>query len=127
MLSTSCAALYSVVCVLGIGDSRPNLHFFQYIQVYKPYTDSVPTNRVTHSTLGLVSLIMNHAQYTWSCSCDVSSPSMSHCIVASLGQKGKKMSASGKVNAFHAVHVLDSTNSILKLTPIFRICFSHKL
>ena len=38
----------------GIGVTRPNLHFFQYIQAYKPYTDSVPTNRVTHSILGLV-------------------------------------------------------------------------
>ena len=33
---------------------HPNLHFFQYIQAQKPYTDSVPTNRVTHSILGLV-------------------------------------------------------------------------
>ena len=39
----------------GIGVTRPNLHFFQYIQAYKPYTDSVPSNRVTHSILGLVS------------------------------------------------------------------------
>ena len=28
---------------------------FPILQAYKPYTDSVPTNRVTHSILGLVS------------------------------------------------------------------------
>ena len=117
VLSISWVALYSVV---WIGVTRPNLHFFQYMQAYKPSTDSLPTNRVTHSILGLVSLIMSHAQYPWSSSCDVSSPSLSK-----VWDK-KKLSASGKVNAFYAVHVLDGSNSILKLTPIFRICFSHK-
>ena len=27
---------------LGIGVTRPNIHFFQYIQAYKPYADPVP-------------------------------------------------------------------------------------
>ena len=32
------------VCMSGIGNTRPNLHFFQYIQAYKPFTDPVPPN-----------------------------------------------------------------------------------
>ena len=28
----------------GIGNTRPNLHFFQYIQAYKPFADPVPPN-----------------------------------------------------------------------------------
>ena len=28
----------------GIGVTRPNLHFFQYIQAYKPFADPVPYN-----------------------------------------------------------------------------------
>ena len=39
----------SIFCCLwasmsGIGNTRPNLHFFQYIQAYKPYADPVPCN-----------------------------------------------------------------------------------
>ena len=30
------------VSVSGIGNTRPNLHFFQYIQAYKPFADHVP-------------------------------------------------------------------------------------
>ena len=30
-------------CLWGIGVTRPNLHLFQYIQPYKPSTESVPT------------------------------------------------------------------------------------
>ena len=30
--------------VLGIGVTRPNLHFFRYIQAYKPYDEPVPPN-----------------------------------------------------------------------------------
>ena len=43
---TSWVALYSVVCVCvsGIGDTRPNLHFFQYIQANKPFSDPLPPN-----------------------------------------------------------------------------------
>ena len=41
-------------CLLRIGNTRPNLPFFQYIQAYKPCTYSVPNNKVTHSILGLV-------------------------------------------------------------------------
>ena len=48
ILYTSWVALYSVVCqcvsVSGIGNTRPNLHFFQYIQAYKPFADHVPPN-----------------------------------------------------------------------------------
>ena len=32
------------VSVSGIGVTRPNLHFFQYIQAYKPFADPVPPN-----------------------------------------------------------------------------------
>ena len=32
------------VCASGIGNTRPNLHFFQYIQAYKPFADHVPPN-----------------------------------------------------------------------------------
>ena len=32
------------VSVWGIGNTRPNLHFFQYIQAYKPFADHVPPN-----------------------------------------------------------------------------------
>ena len=28
----------------GIGNIRPNLHFFQYIQAYKPFANPVPPN-----------------------------------------------------------------------------------
>ena len=28
----------------GIGNTRPSLHFFQYIQAYKPFADPVPPN-----------------------------------------------------------------------------------
>ena len=31
-------------CLSGIGVTRPNLHFFQYIQAYKPFVDPVPPN-----------------------------------------------------------------------------------
>ena len=54
ILYTSWVALYSVVCEWvsesGIGVTRPNLHFFQYIQAYKPYTDPIPpiTNQYQH-------------------------------------------------------------------------------
>ena len=44
ILETSWVALYSDVCVSGIGNTRPNLHFFQYIQAYKPFADPVPPN-----------------------------------------------------------------------------------
>ena len=30
--------------VSGIGNTRPNLYFFQYIQAYKPFADPVPPN-----------------------------------------------------------------------------------
>ena len=30
------------VSVSGIGNTQPNLHFFQYIQAYKPFADPVP-------------------------------------------------------------------------------------
>ena len=32
------------VSVSGISNTRPNLHFFQYIQAYKPFADHVPPN-----------------------------------------------------------------------------------
>ena len=32
------------VCLWGIGNTWPNLHFFQYIQAYKPFADHVPSN-----------------------------------------------------------------------------------
>ena len=32
------------VSVSGIGNTWPNLHFFQYIQAYKPFADHVPPN-----------------------------------------------------------------------------------
>ena len=32
------------VSVSGIGNTRPNLHFFQYIQAYKPFADPVLPN-----------------------------------------------------------------------------------
>ena len=32
------------VSLSGIGVTRPNLHFFQYIQAYKPFADHVPPN-----------------------------------------------------------------------------------
>ena len=32
----------SVCGMSGIGVTRPNLHFFQYIQAYKPFADPVP-------------------------------------------------------------------------------------
>ena len=32
------------VCVSGIGNTWPNLHFFQNIQAYKPFADPVPPN-----------------------------------------------------------------------------------
>ena len=48
ILERSWVALYSVVCLSvclwGIGVTRPNLHFFQYIQAYKPFADPVPPN-----------------------------------------------------------------------------------
>ena len=48
ILETSWVALYSVVCewvsVSGISNTRPNLHFFQYIQAYKPFADHAPPN-----------------------------------------------------------------------------------
>ena len=45
ILSTNWVALYSVVCLMsGIGDTQPNLQFFQYIQAYKPFADPVPPN-----------------------------------------------------------------------------------
>ena len=44
ILETSWVALYSDVCQWGIGVTRPNLHFFQYIQAYKPFADPVPPN-----------------------------------------------------------------------------------
>ena len=28
----------------GIGNTQPSLHFFQYIQAYKPFADPVPPN-----------------------------------------------------------------------------------
>ena len=28
----------------GIGNTRPSLHFFQYIQAYKPFADPLPPN-----------------------------------------------------------------------------------
>ena len=53
-LSSTIFCCLSVSRMSGIGNTRPNLHFFQYIQAQKPFTDSVPTYRVTHSILGLV-------------------------------------------------------------------------
>ena len=44
VLYTSWVALYSVVCVSGISNTRPNLHFFQYIQAYKLFADHAPPN-----------------------------------------------------------------------------------
>ena len=44
ILERSWVALYSDVCVWGIGVTWPNLHFFQYIQAYKPFADHVPPN-----------------------------------------------------------------------------------
>ena len=44
LLETSWVALYSDVCLWGIGVTRPNLHFLQYIQAYKPFADHVPPN-----------------------------------------------------------------------------------
>ena len=45
ILETSWVALYSVVCewvsMSGISVTRPNLHFFQYIQAYKPFADPI--------------------------------------------------------------------------------------
>ena len=35
------------VSVSGIGVTRPNLHFFQYIQAYKPFANPVPPNTST--------------------------------------------------------------------------------
>ena len=32
------------VSVSGIGNTRSNLHFFQYIQAYKPFADHIPPN-----------------------------------------------------------------------------------
>ena len=32
------------VCLWGIGVTHPNLHFFHYIQAYKPFADPVPPN-----------------------------------------------------------------------------------
>merc|ERR1712067_143335 len=32
------------VSVSGIGNARPNLHFIQYIQAYKPFADHLPPN-----------------------------------------------------------------------------------
>ena len=32
------------VSVSGISNTRPNLHFIQYIQAYKPFADHVPPN-----------------------------------------------------------------------------------
>ena len=32
------------VSVSGIGNTQPNLHFFQYVQAYKPFADNVPPN-----------------------------------------------------------------------------------
>ena len=31
-------------CLWGIGNTQPNLHFFQYIQAYKHFADLVPPN-----------------------------------------------------------------------------------
>ena len=61
----------------GIGNTPPNLHFFQYIQAYKPFADPVPPITITihhlvrHSSANwIISLftshLMSHAQYTWS-------------------------------------------------------------
>ena len=45
ILERSWVALYSVVCLSvclwGIGVTWPNLHFFQYIQAYKPFADPI--------------------------------------------------------------------------------------
>ena len=41
-LSSSIFPLW--VSVSGIGNTRPNLHFFQYIQAYKPCADPVLPN-----------------------------------------------------------------------------------
>ena len=32
------------VSLSGIGVTRPNLHFFQYIQAYKPFADPIQLN-----------------------------------------------------------------------------------
>ena len=42
-LETSWVALYILmsVCLWGIGNTWPNLHFFQYIQAYKHFTDPI--------------------------------------------------------------------------------------
>ena len=53
-LSSSIFCCLWVKSVSGIGNTRPNLHFFQYIQAQKPFTDSISTHRVTHIILGLV-------------------------------------------------------------------------
>ena len=37
-------ALSFLVCFLGISVTRSNLHFFQYIQAYKPFAVHVPPN-----------------------------------------------------------------------------------
>ena len=31
-------------CLSGIGVTQPKLHFFQYIEAYKPFADHVPPN-----------------------------------------------------------------------------------
>ena len=39
------------VSVSGIGNTQPNLHFFQYIQAYKPFADPVPPNTKQYQLL----------------------------------------------------------------------------
>ena len=50
MISVSivCQKRYSVVCVSGIGVTHSNIHFFKYIQAYKPYADTVPHNTMQY-------------------------------------------------------------------------------
>merc|ERR1712214_8284 len=40
------SSIFCCLCVSlsGIGVTRPNLHFFQYIQAYKPFADHVTPN-----------------------------------------------------------------------------------
>ena len=85
----------SVSGMSGIGNTRPNLHFFQYIQAYKPFADHVPRNTKQYQliltkyqpvssytdpvpssttynsssckgTVQPTAHLMSHAQYTWS-------------------------------------------------------------
>ena len=41
-LSSSIFCCLSVSEISGIGVTRPNLHFFQYVQAYEPFADPVP-------------------------------------------------------------------------------------